>query len=47
MRLRALKTRNNMGNSNITTELCDFDTSFLTEYRENSDNYTEGRLNRD
>ena len=32
-----------MENSNITIEPCYFDASFITEYRENMDNYSEGK----
>ena len=45
VRLRALKTRNDMENSNISIKPCHFDTSFLAEYRENCDNYCEGKEN--
>ena len=38
VRLRALKTRNDMENSNITIESCHFDTSFIAEFKESSDN---------
>ena len=43
VRLRALKTRNDMENSNITIEPCHFDISLLTEYRENYNSYSEGK----
>ena len=43
VRLRALKTRNEMVISNITIEPCHLYTFFLTEYRDNSDNYSEGK----
>ena len=43
IRLRALKARNDMENSNITIEPCHFDISLLTEYRENYNSYSEGK----
>ena len=43
VRLRALKARNDMENSNITIEPCHFDISFLTKYRENYNSYSEGK----
>ena len=43
IRLRTLKTRNKMENSNISIEPCYFDTSFIADYKENSDKYSEGK----
>ena len=43
IRLRTLKTRNEMEYLNITIEPCHFNTPFLTEYRDNSNNYSEGK----
>ena len=43
VRLRALKTRSEMEISNIPLEPCHFDTSFITEFKESSDNYSEGK----
>ena len=43
VRFSALKTRNEMENSNITIKPCHFDTSFLAEYKMNSNSYSEGK----
>ena len=43
VRICTLKTKNYMKNSSITIEPCYFATSFITEYRENYDNYSEGK----
>ena len=40
VRLRTLKTKNEKDNLNIQIEPCYFDTSFIAEYKENSDNYS-------
>ena len=43
IRLHALKTKHDMENSNIIIGPYHFDISFITEYRENSNNYSEGK----
>lgn len=43
IRLRTLKTRNEMEHLNITIGPCPYNTPFLTEYRDNSNKYSEGK----
>lgn len=43
VRLRALKTKNDLDNSNIEIEPCHFDQVFIIEYNENAENFPEGK----
>ena len=43
VRLRALKTKNDLHDSNIEIKPFQFDQIFITEYNENTDNFFEGK----
>ena len=43
VRLRALKTKNDLDDSNIEIKSFQFDQIFITEYNENTDNFFESK----